>query len=287
MARPLRVVIRVFLLISLIYSVGFIRSNVVFERFLNSLFITFNDFPPDYTQALVLSASHNNTPLVYNYSMYPILDPTVIIPETIHFIWFRDLYDVKPNGTEIPSTGSNTPDLCRKYNPDFTINVWNASSARNLLEQHYDWFLPTYDGYKHPIQRVDAFKYFVLWHYGGVYMDMDVSCRRSLVPLLQFPAWFPRASPLGVNNDLMASRARHPVVGKMIESLERRDRNLIFPYLTIFWSTGPRFTTDTLNRWLGKHAGEPYVKGSSKALSGKSQLWWRYETIRRAVLTNS
>ena len=44
-------------------------------------------------------------------------------------------------------------------------------------------------------------KYFLLWNCGGVYSDLDITCRRSLVPLLEVSAWFPRASLVGVGND--------------------------------------------------------------------------------------
>ena len=81
-------------------------------------------------------------------------------------------------------------------------------------------------------------------------MDLDVACRRSLDPLLDFPAWFPEASPLGVNNDLMASAAKHPVVKKMTEGLVTHNWNLLFPYLTIFWTTGPQFTSTILQEWF-------------------------------------
>jgi inositol phosphorylceramide mannosyltransferase catalytic subunit len=84
-------------------------------------------------------------------------------------------------------------------------------------------------------------------------MDMEVACRRLLDPLLSFPAWFPEGSPLGVNNDLMATRAHHPVMMAMLKSLARRDKDLRFPYLTIYWSTGPQFTSDILKMWFLEH----------------------------------
>jgi hypothetical protein len=33
--------------------------------------------------------------------------------------------------------------------------------------------LKTYDGYRFPVQRVDAVRYFLLLHYGGIYLDLD------------------------------------------------------------------------------------------------------------------
>lgn len=92
----------------------------------------------------------------------------------------------------------------------------------------------------------------ILHHYGGVYLDLDVSCRRALDPLLHLPAWFPRAKPLGVNNDVMAARQGHPLTEKMIHRLRARDWFLGSPWLTIFWSTGPRFVSDILREWLSE-----------------------------------
>lgn len=99
-------------------------------------------------------------------------------------------------------------------------------------------------------------------------MDMDIACRRPLDPLLPFPAWFPEASPFGVNNDLMAARAKHPLVLSMLESLARRDKNLLFPYLTIFWSTGPQFASDLVKEWYLEHDTVPTTNHSSKGEAG-------------------
>jgi mannosyltransferase OCH1-like enzyme len=244
------------LVILVIYGLRKGRSQIVYEHSLNSAAITFDHFPSDYTEALKAAQRENKNP---EYNWPKLTDPgpaaQKTIPPIIHFIWFPNLYHDHLDVSQIPSVGSQAPELCREHNPDFQVNVWNASAARALLEEHYGWFLPRYDAYKHPIQRVDAFKYFVLWHYGGVYMDLDIACRRPLNPLLPFPAWYPKASPFGVNNDLMATRARHPLTGMMLEELAPRDKDYFFPYLTIFWSTGPQFVSDVLRSWASKHTG--------------------------------
>lgn len=257
-------------LLPLLYAAYLIVNHICFERFLNTLYITFDDFDPIYAKTLI-DVEPGQEPTFDNFPTLESLNGSSTIPGKIHFIWFRDLYSAHLDISEMPHCGSRSPGDCQRHNPHFDVRVWNATEARAFLAEHYEWFIPTYDGYKHPIQRVDAFKYFVLWHYGGIYMDLDVNCRRSLMPLLEFPAWFPEASPLGVNNDLMASRARHPVIGKMTRTLKARDWNLFFPYLTIFWSTGPQFTSDALYRWWNKYTGKPYERGASKRDRGQWQ----------------
>lgn len=44
----------------------------------------------------------------------------------------------------------------------------------------YPWFLETFDTYRFPIQRADAIRYFILAHYGGVYIDLDDVREKSL-----------------------------------------------------------------------------------------------------------
>lgn len=263
-----------------------------FEKALHTLSIDFDDLPNDYANALMHS-DHPQGDIRYDDSLLPEPDPNLHIPPIIHFIWYHDLYNEHLDVSLIPSTGSDAPDHCANVNTNFTIMIWNGTAARSFLEENYPWIMPTYNSYRHPIQRVDALKYFVLWHYGGVYMDLDISCRRSLRPLLPFPAWLPKATPFGkpiasqdatvrlrlrtyqatgragVNNDLMAARRHHPLIGQMTESLERRNKNLLFPYLTIFWATGPQFTSDMLKAyWL--ESGTGYVKGDNKSAASRS-----------------
>lgn len=243
--RYLRFAPVILILWALLGAVRIGRNQSRFQTFLQTQTIQWDDFPASFADLL----RTRDEPAIRAMNVSEVF-PETQIPPIIHFIWFQNLYNVDPTVSEIPSLGSNVPDLCREYNPTYTVNVWNATSSRQLLEEHYPWFLNTYDNYAHPIQRVDAIKYFVLYHYGGVYMDMDISCRWSLHPLLQYPAWFPEALPLGINNDLMAARARHPILMQMIMALEARNRNLIFPYLTIYWSTGPQFTSDILKKYF-------------------------------------
>jgi mannosyltransferase OCH1-like enzyme len=251
MLRPM-IILRALATAALFYSLKLVRRQCVFQHYLRDRQITSNDFPASYVKVLNESVARGEQPPM-NFD-YASTFPESKIPQTIHFIWFQNLYPTNYDSpSQIPSTISRAPELCREFNSDCKINIWNATSARTFLVEEYSWFLPTYDGYRYPIQRIDALKYFVLYHYGGVYMDLDISCRRPLDPLLQFAAWFPKASPLGVNNDLMAAAPKHPVVRQMTMELERYDKNWLFPYLTIFWSTGPQFTSDVLRASFESH----------------------------------
>jgi mannosyltransferase OCH1-like enzyme len=245
---------RLVALAALFSAVHLMRRQYLFKQYLHTRQITSNDFPPSYIQALNESVAHGQEPpLDFDYAS-TFTAPR--IPRIIHFIWFQNLYPTHDGGSQIPASISHAPERCRLFNKDFEIKIWNATSAQDFLETEYAWFVPTYEGYRYPIQRIDALKYFALYHYGGVYMDLDIACRRPLEPLLEFPAWFPEAAPLGVNNDLMAARAGHPVLELMMKELERRDSNWVFPYLTIMFSTGPFFASMVVKQWVGSGGRE-------------------------------
>ncbi len=56
------------------------------------------------------------------------------------------------------------------------FQLWTDEQSRNFIAAEYPWFLETFDGYKYPIQRADSIRYFVLAHYGGIYIDLDDEC---------------------------------------------------------------------------------------------------------------
>ena len=63
--------------------------------------------------------------------------------------------------------------------------LWTDESAHRFMEINYPSFLQMYDSYKYNIQRADSIRYFLLDHFGGIYMDLDIGCRRRMDSLIQ------------------------------------------------------------------------------------------------------
>ena len=55
----------------------------------------------------------------------------------------------------------------------FSHQLWTDVKSREFIATEYPWFLATFDNYSQPIQRADAIRYFVLNHFGGIYIDLD------------------------------------------------------------------------------------------------------------------
>lgn len=57
--------------------------------------------------------------------------------------------------------------------------LWNDETSRTFFQDEYPWFLPVYDQLPEKVQKVDILKYFLMRHYGGIYIDLDNVCMRS------------------------------------------------------------------------------------------------------------
>jgi glycosyltransferase involved in cell wall biosynthesis len=98
------------------------------------------------------------------------------IPHILHQIW---------NDRNIPLDMVTLQRTWQEKHPGWEYYLWTDSDKRELLRKHYAWFLPIYDGYDHLIKRADVITYFILHHYGGVYVDLDFECLHPIEPLLE------------------------------------------------------------------------------------------------------
>ena len=86
------------------------------------------------------------------------------IPKIIHQTWKE---------RQVPPSHAAYQQSWLTHHPAWEYRLWTDADNRAFLAQHYAWFLPIYDYYPQPIMRVDAVRYFILYHYGGLYVDLD------------------------------------------------------------------------------------------------------------------
>lgn len=105
---------------------------------------------------------------------------------------------------------------------DWEYRYWDHLSARKLIEDHYAWFLPIYDQYPHFIQRCDAVRYFILHHFGGLYVDMDIENLKPVDELLEGCDLALFKAVKGYANSAMASAPNHPLWDIVFKELPLR-----------------------------------------------------------------
>ncbi|WLF79836.1 CSG1/SUR1-like protein [Lodderomyces elongisporus] len=178
------------------------------------------------------------------------LNKPALIPKIIHQTYKSE---------NIPDIWKAGQQACIDLHEDYQYILWTDEMAREFISEEFPWFLKTWDNYKYNIQRADAIRYFALYHYGGIYIDLDDGCEKKLDPLLTVPAFVRKTIPTGISNDVMGSVPNHPFFLKAIESLKNYQRNWLVPYITIMISTGPLFLSviwKQYKRWGVPEAGK-------------------------------
>lgn len=74
-------------------------------------------------------------------------------------------------------------DKIKKDNPEFSIELFDDTSARQFIETHFPNALFAYDNLIPLAYKSDLFRYCYLYVYGGIYLDSKI---QFYVPLLQF-----------------------------------------------------------------------------------------------------
>lgn len=180
----------------------------------------------------------------------------------IHQIWFDFNID-NPNlysSTKIKDINLKRQSKCKELNKDWKYMLWNNKYGDWLIENLYPWFSFTYNSYPYPIQKVDAIRYFILFTYGGFYMDIDTECFKSMNEVrLEYPGdlYFVETGNSNefVNmisghkrlcNSFIYSSKNHPFWPFVFEELMKNKEEKWYQtkHLYIMYSTGPTMITN-------------------------------------------
>ena len=89
------------------------------------------------------------------------------IPRNIHQLW---------RSPDVSMYTKNTS--CHAWRQQYetkgwTYKLWTDADVIDLLTQHDLWLLPQYQSYPYDIQRADLARLLILYHEGGMYVDLD------------------------------------------------------------------------------------------------------------------
>lgn len=166
------------------------------------------------------------------------------IPRHIHQIWISPSEKQSMNENYVNASKS-----CKTLNSNYNYTLWTNEKLVNFLEKNYPWFLSVYENYRYDMQRIDSMKYFLLFHYGGIYIDLDVKClvkdliweivpKKDVEPDVIFHIG---TEGISANTDFMISKQNHPFFKFAISRLKSANRWFYLYHLTIILSAGPTF----------------------------------------------
>jgi hypothetical protein len=186
-----------------------------------------------------------------------------IIPRVIHQVWF-DL----GRSAVMPEKYKQWQSNMLRENPDWQLMMWDRAKSDAFVSEHFPWFAPIYADYADDIYRIDAIRYLLLYHYGGVYVDADlemieklnniVSYKPGCVILTRSRLW-----NQSISNYFMASPRSHPLMRMAVHRLAARGTctvfNVRYSFLGTMQMAGPHFLASVYTEYLKEYGSEAKV----------------------------
>ena len=179
------------------------------------------------------------------------------IPRRIHQIWISS----KENQS-IYERFEKAAHGCLHKHINYTYTLWTHDKILRWLKMEYPWFVSIYEGYSYDMQRIDAMKYFLLFHFGGIYIDLDVVCKAGDLITAMIPINHLDKEPdvilhmgtegISANTDIMAAKRFHPLFKLALQRLQSANRWFYLYHLTIILSAGPTFFFGIYQQYLLK-----------------------------------
>ena len=179
-----------------------------------------------------------------------------------HFIWFQ--------GTP-PSKYLTTIDNFQQINQNFKIYVWSEKTLLPLLKNNHI-FYNAIRKCEYMIQKIDIYKYLVLYYFGGIYLDLDIVVESKfsnyfLNEINKYDLVFSKIKMIQIipinfiNNGIIFAKKGSPLLLKIVE-----DINWDQPfYKTKDWrvldTAGPLYVTRWCKENKIKTIDQKYVEG--------------------------
>lgn len=192
----------------------------------------------------------------------------------------------------------------RRHHRGWGVVLWDCESAARLVEEAYPHLAGVYHGFSRPVQRSDLLRYLLLHRFGGLYVDLDLECRASLVPVLEghpqgrmfvlveTTLTPQRAGEIGqdqpirdrrpelperIANFFLAAAPAHPVLAEVIELVQERAPLPVACDYDVLYTTGPDVVTEVVQR----HRGRPDLVVLDQALARRHVAHRHFGTWRR------
>jgi hypothetical protein len=134
----------------------------------------------------------------------------MLIPRVLHQIW------IGPES--LPDSFARYQQTWLHHHPGWEMSFWTEENLPEGLRR-----AEVYERLRMPAERADILRLELLWRFGGVYVDIDFECLRSIEPLIHDARFFAADIETGrVNNALIGSVAGHPILDRALNELRPR-----------------------------------------------------------------
>jgi mannosyltransferase OCH1-like enzyme len=148
-----------------------------------------------------------------------------MIPKIIHQT-YKD-YD-------LPDVYAMCARQIKSLHSGYEYKFWTDEDMYTFMRTEFPTYWVKFGALPRTIMQIDMFRYFLLYKYGGVYVDLDYYMLRPLDDLmadkelvLPVNGEADDGTPTGVGNCILASRPGHPFWRKLMDSLFTVDRSVV------------------------------------------------------------
>lgn len=161
----------------------------------------------------------------------------------------------------------------KELHPDFEIRLWNMEKSIALIYEINQSFVKIFENYEYNIERADAIRYFILYKFGGIYVDLDIIPNYPLHSLLKMYENDKKLDVLlaespNVNtasNFFMISKPQSIFWLYVIDEMKKRAHHIyIGKHLKIMNQTGPLLLNDIINPY--NQTNQQYVELLPKSI---------------------
>jgi mannosyltransferase OCH1-like enzyme len=177
-----------------------------------------------------------------------------------HFIWFQGI-------DKTPEKYKYSINKFKEYNPQFQIRIWSEIELKELLNNtDNNIFSYCIERCNHFIQKVDIYKWLILYQIGGLYLDMDISVHKPIdntimdyfnrndLVLNYMQVW--QFIPFKVvNNGIIWCKKNNKLIPKFLETIPWDNQYFKNKDWQILDTTGPFH----LSRWVNSMKGHGII----------------------------
>ncbi len=133
-----------------------------------------------------------------------------MIPKVVHYCWLSD--------DPVPEDLQRCMDSWKKYLPDYEFVKWDFS---RFDKESSTWVSEAFDRKKYAF-ACDYIRLYALYHFGGIYMDMDIEVLQSFDRFLDGPYMMARErdDQMWIEAGCFGAEKGSPFLGKCLEYYE-------------------------------------------------------------------
>lgn len=171
-----------------------------------------------------------------------------MIPKIIHQIWFQGEENIKINYKKSHETVKKGA-----IENNWQYMFWDEDKIVDLIK-NYPNFESIYLYFDLMIQKIDIAKYVILYHYGGIYIDMDMEWIKDFTDLINDKNLIVNKllDINYLNNAVILSKPKHPFWLFYIDEINNNKVKEWYhnQHLYVQYTTGPILFTKVVNEYI-------------------------------------